>query len=191
TGTARVTIGATNSALKGSVDVDPLARSGRTGDTGPTGAAAVRASAGANANSGAQSHVDSLSGDTGDAANVLLARLTAGRGGPGGDIGLVTAGDGGKARLGCVMNSGFCGIDADDDSTVVVGPIVGGDAIASASSNGGAGGGVQATVDPNTTSGDSGASTGQSSGTNTGDTGGSSSTSVASPSSATGSSGSS
>src|SRR5439155_8887064 len=76
---------------------------------------------------------------------------------------------------------GFCGIDADDGSTVNVGPITGGDSIASATANGGNGGDVAAAIDPLAVSGDSGASTAQSSATNTGDTGAAASTAVSSP----------
>src|SRR5947207_5763894 len=109
-----------------------------------------------------------------------MARAAAAGGGRGGGVAidLVASGAGGKARLGCIFNGGFCGIDADDGSTVNVGPIRGGDSIADASANGGNGGSVQATIDPVAASGDSGASTAQSSATNTGDTGAASSTAV-------------
>src|SRR5207249_8439026 len=81
------------------------------------------------------------------------------------------------------------GIDADDGSTVNVGPIRGGDSIANATANGGNGGSVQATIDPLAVSGDSGASTAQCSATNTGDTGAASSTAVSSPVAISGDSG--
>src|SRR5205085_4095136 len=84
TGPARVSLDGTNSALKGSTTLLGAARSGESGDTGETGDASARGDASSNANSGAQSAADSLSGDTGNAANRLRVRLTGGAGGAAG-----------------------------------------------------------------------------------------------------------
>src|SRR5205807_154212 len=65
----------------------------------------------------------------------------------------------------------------------------GGDSIANGQVDGGNGGSVQATIDPLAASGDSGASTAQSSATNSGDTGAASSTAVSSPQAVSGDSG--
>ena len=65
----------------------------------------------------------------------------------------------------------------------------GGDSIAVASADGGSGGSVDIDVSPVAISGDSGATTAQSSATNTGNTGPASSTSVSNPVSISGNSG--
>src|SRR5207245_9446177 len=71
----------------------------------------------------------------------------------------------------------------------VAGPVTGGDSSANTSVDGGDGGSVNISQDPLALSGDSGASTAQSSATNTGNTGGASSTAWANPVAESGNSG--
>ncbi|MDP9071595.1 MAG: hypothetical protein M3N68_10025, partial [Actinomycetota bacterium] len=142
------------------------------------------------ANSGANATSLATSGDTGDAANlVVVAGVTGGDGGEGGDVDVT----GGIARGG---DNRINVVDRDpaadpDDEDVTIGDVVatGGRTAAVGRANGGAGGDVTVTTNPVAVSGNSGEVTAQSSATNYGKTGDATSILDANPTAISGDSG--
>src|SRR5581483_11013932 len=113
------------------------------------------------ANSGAWSNAQSTSGDTGNVSNDVHVRGAGGAGGNGGDRASARSGRAGDANS---------RVRVGNRSRVRIGAVTGGDSIANVDANGGDGGGVKIDASPTAASGNSGASTAQSSSTNTGNT---------------------
>jgi hypothetical protein len=97
TGDVRSNVAAVNTAIKGRAVVDGGAGSGNSGNSGRTGNANAVGVAVSNANSGAQSSSNAVSGDTGNAVNNVAVRATGGNGGNGGDNVRARSGRGGNA----------------------------------------------------------------------------------------------
>ena len=86
TGSVDATLGAINTAIRGNANIGGVdVSSGDSGETGDTGNAHAVGAAQSIANSGALSSANSLSGNTGSAANDVRATVVGGNGGAGGD----------------------------------------------------------------------------------------------------------
>jgi hypothetical protein len=99
TGDVTSHVSASNTAIKGKVNVDGSARSGDSGNSGRTGSASANGTAISNANSGAGSVSNASSGDTGTAANAVKTTAVGGDGGNGGDNVHARSGPGGDVRV--------------------------------------------------------------------------------------------
>jgi hypothetical protein len=97
TGDVHTSVSASNTAIKGKVNVDADARSGDSGNSGRTGNAVAVGNAVSNANSGATSVSNAQSGSTGDAVNNVAVRATGGNGGDGGNNATARSGRAGNA----------------------------------------------------------------------------------------------